>query len=221
VAFLRVGVRHEAERDERRVDGAEGQTARCRALLTEVHGKPKRVPMANPGQRTEILMSTDAIVILKNDHKTILKTFRAFQAAGDGAHKTKAELVDTMIELLTVHTYIENEVMYPRVRALLPDLEDDVLESYEEHHVADILCAELHAMKPDDERFDAKTTVLIENVTHHIEEEEQDWFPQVREGLGRKQLQELGARMNEMREKAPRSPGQPSALKKAVDAITA
>ena len=44
-----------------------------------------------------------------------------------------------MIELLTVHTYIENEVMYPRVRDLLPDLEDDVLESYEEHHVADLL----------------------------------------------------------------------------------
>ena len=90
-----------------------------------------------------------------------------------------------MIELLTVHTYIENEVMYPRVRALLPELEDDVLESYEEHHVADVLVVELAAMKPDAERFTAKTTVLIENVRHHIEEEEQDWFPKVREGLGR------------------------------------
>ena len=45
-------------------------------------------------------------------------------------------------------------------------------------------------MKPDDERFTAKTTVLIENVEHHIEEEEEDWFPKVREGLGRKVLQE-------------------------------
>src|SRR3954454_11779309 len=113
-----------------------------------------------------------------------------------------------MIELLTVHTYIENEVMYPRVRELLPELEDDVLESYEEHHVADVLVVELAAMKPGDERFDAKTTVLIENVTHHIEEEEQDWFPKVREGLGRKQLQEIGTRLNELREKAPRSPAQ-------------
>jgi len=50
-----------------------------------------------------------------------------------------------MIELLTVHTYIENELMYPRVRTLLPDLEDDVLESYEEHHVADVLVMELAA----------------------------------------------------------------------------
>ena len=80
------------------------------------------------------------------------------------------------------------------MRALLPDLEDDVLESYEEHHVADVLCMELRPMNPEDERFDAKTTVLIENVTHHMDEEEQDWFPKVREGLGRKQLQELGER---------------------------
>jgi hemerythrin superfamily protein len=166
-------------------------------------------------------MSTDAIVILKNDHKEIRKLFKQFQSAGENATATKGKIVARIIELLTVHTYLENEVMYPEVRKLLPDLEDDVLESYEEHHVADLLVAELYAMKPDDERFDAKTTVLIENVTHHIEEEEQDWFPQVREGLGRKQLQELGARMTELREKAPRSPAQPSALKKAIDAVTA
>src|SRR3546814_19110425 len=65
------------------------------------------------------------------------------------------------------------EVMYPEVRKLLPDLEDDILESYEEHHVADLLCAELAAMDASDERFVAKTTVLIENVEHHVEEEEQ------------------------------------------------
>ena len=53
-----------------------------------------------------------------------------------------------MIELLTVHTYIENEVMYPRVRALLPDLEDDILESYEEHHVADVLVMESPGCRP-------------------------------------------------------------------------
>jgi hemerythrin superfamily protein len=164
-------------------------------------------------------MSTDAIVLLKNDHKSIKKLFKEFQDAGDGATKAKGRIVTRIIEELTVHTYLENECMYPEVRKLLPDLEDDVLESYEEHHVADVLCAELFAMKADDEHFDAKTTVLIENVTHHIEEEEQEWFPKVREGIGRKQLQELGARMNDMREKAPRKPVQPSALKKAVDAI--
>lgn len=164
-------------------------------------------------------MSSDAIVLLKADHKEIRRLFREFEAAGDKAAKKKSKLVKRIIELLTVHTYVENEVMYPEVRALLPDLEDDVLESYEEHHVADILCMELSGMAPDAERFDAKTTVLIESVTHHIKEEEDDWFPKVRTGLSRKQLQEIGARIEEARDKAPRTPVQPSALKKTVDAI--
>src|SRR2546423_11980457 len=167
----------------------------------------------------EASVSTDAIVMLKEDHKQVRKLFKEFQQAGEGATEKKGRLVDQILEALTVHTYLENEVMYPEVRKLLPDLEDDVLESYEEHHVADVLCFELAAMGPDDERFEAKTTVLIESVTHHIDEEEQEWFPKVREGLGRKQLQELGARMEELRAKAPRKPSQPSALKKAIDAV--
>ncbi|WP_395659807.1 hemerythrin domain-containing protein [Nocardioides sp.] len=164
-------------------------------------------------------MSSDAIVLLKDDHKAILKAFRDFEDAGENAHKTKGDLVDKIIELLTVHTYLENEVMYPRVRELVPDLEDDVLESYEEHHVADLLVMELTTMKPTDERFTAKTTVLIENVRHHIEEEEDEWFPQVREALGRKTLQEIGAEMEQARAQAPRKPSQPSALKKTIDAV--
>jgi hemerythrin-like domain-containing protein len=164
-------------------------------------------------------MSTDAIVLLKQDHQQIRKVFRDFEKAGDNAVKAKGQLVDRMIELLTVHTYIENEVMYPRVRELLPELEDDVLESYEEHHVADVLVSELFAMKPTDERFDAKTAVLIELVSHHIDEEENEWFPQVRKGLGRKALQDIGAEMEKARKKAPKKPAQPSALKKTVDAV--
>ncbi len=164
-------------------------------------------------------MSSDAIVVLKADHKEIRRVFRDFTSAGPNATTKKADLVAKMIELLTVHTYIENEVMYPEVRRLLPDLEEEVLESYEEHHVADVLCMELFAMSAGAERFDAKTTVLIENVTHHIEEEEEVWFPKVRAGLGRKQLQEIGAKLEQARATAPRSPAQPGALKKVVDAV--
>jgi hemerythrin superfamily protein len=164
-------------------------------------------------------MSTDAIVLLKQDHKEIRRLFREFEQASEPAKKGK--IVDRILEELTVHTYIENECMYPEVRKLLPDLEEDVLESYEEHHVADVLCMELATMSPGDEHFDAKTTVLIENVTHHVEEEEQDWFPKVRAGLGRKQLQEIGERMLELKQSAPRRPTEPGALKKAIDAIRA
>ncbi|MBF6341339.1 hemerythrin domain-containing protein [Nocardia abscessus] len=166
-------------------------------------------------------MTTDAIVLLREDHKAIRKLFREFEKAGEDAVKTKGEVVNKIIEALTVHTYLENECMYPEVRKLVPELEDDILESYEEHHVADVLVTELAMMKPDDEHFTAKATVLIENVDHHIDEEENDWFPKVRERLGRKQLQDIGARLQELRKKAPTSPAQPSALKKTVDAVLA
>ncbi len=109
-------------------------------------------------------MSSDAIVILRNDHKEMRKLFRAFDKAGDDAKEQKAELVRTIIAELVAHTYIENECLYPETRQLLPHLEDDILESYEEHHVVDVLCAELVVMAPTDERFDAKTTVLMEIV---------------------------------------------------------
>lgn len=165
-------------------------------------------------------MSTDAIVLLKKDHKEVRALFKDFQSP-KATTAQKGKIVKKIIELLTVHTYIENEVMYPQVRKLLPDLEDDVLESYEEHHVADVLVMELSMMRPSDERFDAKTTVLIENVQHHMEEEEQDWFPKVRDGLGRKALQEMGEQLLAAKKSAPRKPMQPSALKKAIDAVIA
>jgi len=164
-------------------------------------------------------VSTDAIVLLKADHKEVRSVFRDFKRAGEDDKQRQAELVRKIIELLTVHTYLENECMYPAVRRLLPDLEDDVLESYEEHHVADVLISELAEMDPSAERFEAKATVLIEVVNHHIEEEEQDWFPKVRAGLGRKQLQELGSRMADMRQTAPRWPTEPGAAKAAMDAV--
>ena len=105
----------------------------------------------------------------------------------------KGRIVNKIIAASTVHAYIENGGMYPQVRDHVPDLEDDILESYEEHHVADVLVTGLAALTLDDERFDANATVLIENVEHHIEEDEQDWFRKVREQLGCNKLREIGA----------------------------
>lgn len=166
-------------------------------------------------------MSTDAIVFLKDEHKEVKKVFRELKAVGEDDAGKRGRLVKQIIELLTVHTYLENEIMYPEVRKLLPDVEDDVLESYEEHHVADVLCLELWKMDPSDEHYFAKATVLMENVEHHIEEEEQEWFPKVREGIGRTQLQDLGRRMIEKKPDAPRTPTEPMAIKKALDAVRA
>src|SRR4029453_4232398 len=91
-------------------------------------------------------VSTDAIVMLKEDHTRVKKLFREFEQTGKNANQTRNRIVSRILEELTVPTYLENEVLYPEVRRLVPDLEDDILESYEEHHVADVLCFELSTM---------------------------------------------------------------------------
>ncbi|HWG26080.1 hemerythrin domain-containing protein, partial [Actinospica sp.] len=76
-------------------------------------------------------MSTDAIVMLREDHKEIRRLFRDVRALGPEATASKARLAQQILEALTVHTYIENEIMYPRMRKLVPDVDAEILESYE------------------------------------------------------------------------------------------
>jgi hemerythrin-like domain-containing protein len=148
----------------------------------------------------------DAITMLKDDHRTVKKLFREFEKAGDRATKTKQELATKIIEELSVHAVIEETVFYPAVREQVPDAEDDVLEALEEHHVAKWLLAELEDMTPEHERFDAKMSVLMESVKHHIEEEEGELFPEVREALGRKVLAEIGEQLATAKKTAPTRP---------------
>jgi hemerythrin superfamily protein len=77
----------------------------------------------------------DAITLLKADHKTVEGLFKKFEKAGDNAFKTKRDLVDKIIEELSVHAAIEEAVFYPAVREADEEIEDDVLESLEEHHI--------------------------------------------------------------------------------------
>ncbi|MGW0937735.1 hypothetical protein [Streptomyces sp. NPDC002666] len=65
---------------------------------------------------------------------------------------------------------------------------------------------ELKGLDPTDERFDAKMSVLMENVRHHVEEEEKEWFPDVRKAMGRNRLTELGEQMEKAKKKAPGEP---------------
>lgn len=148
----------------------------------------------------------DAITLLKDDHKTVEKLFKSFEKAGDRAYKTKRDLVDSMIRELSVHAAIEEQVFYPEIRRLVPDQEDMTLESIEEHHIVKWVLSELEGLDPEHERFDAKVTVLMEQVRHHVEEEESDMFPAVRSALGRKQLQEIGATLEHAKKMAPHRP---------------
>jgi hemerythrin superfamily protein len=151
--------------------------------------------------------SMDAIVLLKEDHKKVKKLFRQFEKTHKSASKAeKRELVDQILHELTTHSFIEETIFYPAARAEVEDSGEHVLESVEEHHVVAWLCSELKTLDPDAETFDAKVTVLIENVEHHVEEEENELFPQVREALGRKRLGELGEQMEAAKPEAPADP---------------
>jgi hemerythrin-like domain-containing protein len=178
--------------------------------------RPATVAASNP---EEMNVSTDAIVLLKRDHAEVKRLFREFHRTPAGDADAREQLAREMIELLTVHTYLENNFMYPEVRRALPETGDDVLEAYEEHHVADVLCGELWALPASDEHFAAKAQVLIETVERHIDEEEAEWFPKVRAGLGRKDLQRIGQTMLEYRDRAPRQPESRPATSKAMETL--
>jgi len=148
----------------------------------------------------------DAIVMLKEDHKVVEKLFKQFEKAGDEEYDTKASIVRDVINALTQHAYIEETIFYPAAREAVSQTEEHVLESVEEHHVVMWMLSELSRTEPTDERFDAKMAVLMENVRHHVEEEEQEWFPEVRSAMGRKQLQELADAMAAAKPNAPADP---------------
>ncbi|MEV4415804.1 hemerythrin domain-containing protein [Catellatospora sp. NPDC049609] len=155
----------------------------------------------------------DAIELLIHDHRRFEALYDAYERSRPTAtDMEKRALVDRMIEGLTAHAFIEETIFYPAARQAVPQTTDHILESVEEHHVAAWLLSELRDLEPEDEKFDAKVAVLIEQMRHHQEEEEQDWFPEVRAAMGAHRLDELGQRMQAARDEAPADPlGVPSA----------
>jgi hemerythrin superfamily protein len=138
-------------------------------------------------------MAQDAVALIKADHRTVEQLFREFEEAGDRAYKTKQQLVSQIIQELEVHATIEEEIYYPAVEAKAKkDGKELVAEAVEEHHVVKVLLGELATMSAEDESFDAKVTVLMENVRHHVEEEEEELLPQSQEILGEDELTRLG-----------------------------
>ncbi|HWE70292.1 MAG TPA: hemerythrin domain-containing protein [Acidimicrobiales bacterium] len=148
----------------------------------------------------------DAITLLKSDHRSVEKLFKSYEKAGDRAKATKRKLVAQMIKELSIHAAVEEEIFYPAARRAVEETAPTVLESLEEHHIVKWVLSELEGMDPGDERFDAKVTVLIELVRHHVDEEEHGLFPQVRATLGRSRLAEIGDQLEKAKRTAPTRP---------------
>jgi hemerythrin-like domain-containing protein len=142
----------------------------------------------------------DAIEMLKADHEKVKGLFRQYEAAGDRAYQKKRSVAEEVFTEITVHSTLEEELFYPAVKAETDKQGQElVAESVEEHHVVAMLIEELKALDPKDERYDAKFTVLMENIEHHIEEEEDELFPEAEDVLG-DEIEELGAQMKERKD---------------------
>ena len=113
--------------------------------------------------------------LLKKDHAKVKDMFDQFEQAKDS--RTKARLIQETLRELDVHATVEERLIYPAIREEI-DAEDIMDEALEEHHVAHVLINELKRMTPSDERYEAKFTVLGENIKHHVKEEEGTMFPE-------------------------------------------
>jgi len=135
----------------------------------------------------------DAISLLTADHKAVKKLFREFEDAGKRASSKKQTLFDEIRTELMIHTAIEEEIFYPGVRS---EAEELIAEAFQEHHVVDVLIDEITRLSPEDEAFEAKITVLMENVEHHADEEEKELFPKVKRAMGVEKMREFGEKMS-------------------------
>ncbi len=150
----------------------------------------------------------DAIAMLKADHDKVKKLLSELETTTERGIKTREELFATIKGELTIHEVIEEEIFYPALKSH-PKAKDIVLEGYEEHHVVDLLMAELESLDVSDETWGAKSLVMKENIEHHIEEEEGEMFKQARQVFDRQELEDLGARMEQRKTSAQRELGVP------------
>ncbi|HUO98201.1 MAG TPA: hemerythrin domain-containing protein [Rhizomicrobium sp.] len=140
----------------------------------------------------------DAIALLMQDHRDVEKMFKDFDKAGKADdERGKADAVHRICVALTAHAEIEEEIFYPAARKAIEE-EDMMDEAEVEHAGIKGLVEELKEMSPGDNLYDAKVTVLMEYVKHHVKEEESEMFPKVRKA--KLDLAELGTEMSQRKQ---------------------
>ena len=137
----------------------------------------------------------NAIELLEGQHREVEALFEKIEKASGREKKMIFEEIRRQLEL---HTKLEEKIFYPAGREVD---EDNTLEAYEEHNVVKDLLKKISTLTPSDESYDAKLTVLKEIVEHHVEEEEEEYFPECRKAWGDVRLQELGMKMEQMMER--------------------
>ncbi len=141
-------------------------------------------------------MTNNPVAIIKKDHKTVEGLFKEYEGLGDGAVATKRKVVDQIINELTIHAEMEELLCYPRFLEAF-NKEDDkmVEEAYVEHAGAKKLLSDLKSLQPDQPEFDASVKVLMEQIRHHVEEEETELLPTVEKEIPEEELEAMGDEM--------------------------
>ena len=135
----------------------------------------------------------DVLTFLKDEHDEAKQVFKKLGKA-EGASATR--LWEQLKAMLTLHEELEETFLYPQLKEE-KNTEDLVLESYQEHHVMDVLMEEISQIEPSDETWQPKIKVLQENTEHHIEEEEGSLFPKVRKIWDARKREEVGRQMEQ------------------------
>jgi len=151
----------------------------------------------------------DALTLLEQDHQKVKKLMGEIEKTTERGAKTREELFTKLVQELTVHEKIEEQIFYPAVKdaAKTKKLEEIVTESFEEHHFVNVVIAEIKATPFEAEEWAAKFSVMMENIEHHaFEEEEGQMFPKVRKLFSKSELEELGAQMEELKTQLIESP---------------
>src|SRR4051812_4040966 len=143
----------------------------------------------------------DALTLLKEDHDRVKRMLAEGESTTERGEVTRTELFERLKVALTAHESMEEQVLYPALKAH-PKAKDLTLEAYEEHHVVDEIMEELEQTPVTDETWGAKFTVAKENLEHHMEEEEGEMFKTCRQIFSRDELEQMGSQMAEIQSAA-------------------
>ena len=158
----------------------------------------------------------DVFNLLKKDHKEVRQLFKKIEKSSDSAVKLREKTFAQIVKELDMHTAVEEQIVYPRLREI-KQFKDMIGEAYEEHHVANQLIKEIQDLSADKEQWKSKVSVLKEIVEHHVQEEEKELFPKAQKALGKEESKQLGKQVQQ--EKARMQGSTRSKAKEAISQL--
>jgi hemerythrin superfamily protein len=144
----------------------------------------------------------NALTLLKRDHRNVESLFEQYRSASTG----KSEILQQIIQELSMHMDAEERELYPVLRTSISDGDDLMKEAVKEHEEAKGLLADLETADSGSFDMDAKVETLRRAIDHHVKEEEGEIFPKAEASLGENRLEDLGTRIDDAKRSAPKQP---------------